>query len=76
MDSTEIRELDYRSGDGIAVTLLWEPEKDRVVVAVEDERTNDRFRIRVDAADALDAFRHPYAYDRRRRREDGALART
>jgi len=54
-------------GDGIAVTLLWEPGSDSVLVAVADERTSDRFQIRVNAADALDAFHHPYAYDRRHR---------
>lgn len=35
-------------------------------VAVENGYTGERFRIAVDRADALDAFHHPYAYDRRR----------
>ncbi len=61
----EMRELDHRNDDGIDVTLLWEPGTDRVFVAVEDERGSDRFRIAVDAADALDALHHPYAYDTR-----------
>ena len=60
MDTTE-RELDHRGGDGIEVRLLWKPDTNRVVVAVVDER--ESFRITVHASDALDAFRHPYAYD-------------
>jgi hypothetical protein len=48
------------------VPLLWEPRADRVLVAVNDRRTIERFRITVDAADALDAFHHPYGYGHRR----------
>jgi len=70
----DFRELDSRSGDGIEVRLLWEPRSDRVFVAVDDVRSSDHFRIRVDAAAALDAFRHPYAYDRRRAGELSASA--
>ena len=61
----ELRELDSRSGDGFAVTLLWNARTDAVLVTVADARTGDLFRIAVDAADALDAFHHPYAYSRR-----------
>jgi hypothetical protein len=56
------RELDHRNADGIDVTLLWDPRTDSVVVAVVDD--NESFRIAVDGSEALDAFRHPYAYDR------------
>ena len=56
------RELDHRNGDGIDVRLLWDPATNRVVVAVADELGG--FRITVDATDALDAIRHPYAYTR------------
>ena len=59
------RELDSRHDDGIEITLLWSPHTDRVYVAVENERTGERFRFPVDPAHALDAFRHPFAYDRR-----------
>jgi hypothetical protein len=58
---TGTRELDRRSNNGIDVTLLWDPQTNRVFVAVEDER-GDAFGIDVDAAEALDAFHHPYAY--------------
>jgi hypothetical protein len=55
-------ELDFRAGDGLEVTLLWNPETNRVTVSVFDAKTGDDFGIDVDAADALDAFHHPYAY--------------
>jgi len=58
------RELDRRSNNGIDVALLWDPHTNRVFVAVEEER-GDSFGIDVDAADALDAFHHPYAYANR-----------
>lgn len=56
------RELDRRINDGIEVTLLWDPQTYRVAVAVEDHRAGDSFELEVDPADALNAFRHPYAY--------------
>ncbi len=69
----EARELDRRSNDGIDVTLLWEPRTNRVLVAVVDERGDESFELEVDPANALDAFRHPYAYVDRAY-EDLALA--
>ena len=59
---TGIRELDRRQDDGIDVTLFWNSRTDQLFVAVEDERGGESFRVDVDAADALDAFHHPYAY--------------
>ena len=56
------RELNRRTSDGIDVTLLWNPHTNALYVAVDDEREGASFRFEVDAADALDAFRHPYAY--------------
>jgi hypothetical protein len=55
-------ELDFRAGDGLEVSLLWDPETNRVTVSVFDAKTGDDFGIDVDPADALDAFHHPYAY--------------
>jgi hypothetical protein len=69
-ESSRIRELDHRSGDGMDVTLLWEARTNTVFVNVVDERMSTQFRIAVDPANALDAFNHPYAYDRRREHED------
>jgi hypothetical protein len=60
--SGQVRELDYRRGHGIEVALFWEPQTDRVLVAVRDEGTNELLRFPVDRAEALDAFQHPYAH--------------
>jgi hypothetical protein len=62
--STEIgiRELDRRRGEGFEVALLWDPETNRVFVALEDERRGTSLEVDVDPAEALDAFHHPYAY--------------
>jgi hypothetical protein len=58
----ESRELDHRAADGLDVTLLWYPESNRVSVAVVDVRSGAAFELTVPGADALEAFKHPYAY--------------
>ena len=60
----EMRELDHRNNDGIDVTLVWNSETNGVLVVVADERRGNAFTLDVAAADALDAFHHPYAYFR------------
>jgi hypothetical protein len=57
-----MRELDRRSSDGIDVLLLWDPRTDVVSIAVTDEEVGSVLTFVVDAAHALTAFRHPYAY--------------
>ena len=57
-----VRELDARAGDGIEVRLLWQPTGDRVFVHLIDCRSAETYLADVAAADALDAFRHPFAY--------------
>ena len=56
------RELAARESDGLRVALLWNPCDDTVSVAVADRREGRVFRVVVDAARALDAFHHPFAY--------------
>jgi hypothetical protein len=58
----DARELDFRSNDGIDVTLLWSPQTNRVWISVVDEKRGDAFEQDVHPALALDAFNHPYAY--------------
>jgi len=58
----EMRELDARDSDGVEVRLLWHPTGNRILVHVIDSRTDDMFVVHVSSADALDAFRHPFAY--------------
>jgi hypothetical protein len=55
-------ELDYRANDGVEVWLLWTPADDRLFVLVVDTKAEDSFEVDVDAASAVDAFHHPYAY--------------
>jgi len=56
------RELDHRESGDISVTLLWYEESNRVVVHLDDAGTGEELELEVAGPDALDAFRHPYAY--------------
>jgi len=62
-DTKMTRELDGRITDGIHVGVLWNPNDDRISVAVNDTKTEDAFELPVRDGDrVLDVFRHPYAY--------------
>jgi hypothetical protein len=57
------RVLAERKNAGIQVTLLWAEDTNAISVLVRDDGTDDQFELSVEpAADALDAFEHPYAY--------------
>ena len=56
------RELASRQNGGLHISLLWDPRDDLVAVAVADRCSDHAFRFAVDAARALDAFHHPFAY--------------
>jgi hypothetical protein len=56
------RELASRSGDGLRISLVWSKSADRVKVTVFDQRLDEAFDIDADGADALNAFKHPFAY--------------
>jgi len=64
-----LKELDYRSGDQIEVSLLWSPESGQLAVVVVDEVAGEEFAIEVEAGEAMDVFRHPFAYADRRHLE-------
>ena len=55
-------ELAHRMAHGIEVALLWSPDSDTVVVAVNDESTGEAFALEPPRNRALDAFYHPFAY--------------
>jgi hypothetical protein len=59
---SRFQELDYRESDGIEVSLLWSRIDNSLVVRVVDTRTDERFRLAVRAAEAMEVFRHPFAY--------------
>ena len=56
------RELARRSGDGLEVSLLWDPRDDWLSVRVLDTRSGDSFEVPVGDARPLDVFEHPFGY--------------
>jgi hypothetical protein len=74
--ATQYRELDFRAADGVEVGLFWNTDTDRLVVVVDDARSGDLFELEVSAAEATDAFEHPYAYAAHRGVEYAAGLRT
>ena len=60
-----VHELDSRWNDGISVMLMWQSPEDRLIVAVCDTKSGEAFELEVEPKTALDAFRHPYAYQAR-----------
>lgn len=62
LEREKVRELDHRVGDGFEVTLLWAEDDDALTVVVNDWRTDERFEIAARADNALDVFKHPFAY--------------
>jgi hypothetical protein len=59
---SRFEELDYRESDGIEVSLLWSRADNSLSVLVVDTKTEDRFRLAVGADEAMEVFRHPFAY--------------
>jgi hypothetical protein len=71
-----MHELDYRSADGIEVSLLWSPETDSLLVVVEDSRSGESFELPAPADKALDVFRHPFAYASQSNASSAACSRS
>ena len=59
-----LEELDYRESDAIQVSLLWNRTDNGLTVRVFDAKTDEALDLRVRAHEAMDAFRHPFAYAR------------
>ncbi len=57
-----LRELAARENDGIRVRLLWDTGGERLVLVLEDLRTEETFELSVPRNRGLDAFYHPFAY--------------
>jgi hypothetical protein len=55
-------ELAQRENDGIVVTLLWHSLTEQLTVTVRDWRTGQAFDLEAHAQNAMEVFRHPYAY--------------
>jgi hypothetical protein len=56
------RELAARVTSGIRIVLVWHSKHDDVIVAVDDQRTGERFELNVARERALHAFQHPFVY--------------
>ena len=69
-EERDVRRTENRSrappGDGIDVTLWWDPADDSVAVEVLHLASDSSFELAVDRASALDAYYHPFAYAARR----------
>jgi hypothetical protein len=62
-DPTETTaELDFRENDGIAVSLLWHRQTNRLSVIVTDSQLDESFTLSARSDNARDVFLHPYAY--------------
>jgi hypothetical protein len=55
------RQLDQRTADGLKVTLEWNPTTDALRIVLVD-RESEAVTFAVSAADAPDAFVHPFIY--------------
>jgi hypothetical protein len=74
--ATMSQELDRRQNDGVDVSLLWNRATGALTVTVFDSKSGDYFELLAPADNALDVFKHPFAYAARRRvfQEEPALA--
>ena len=59
--ATTYRQLDQRTADGLEVTLEWNPATDALRIVLVD-RESEAVTFPVSAADAPDAFVHPFIY--------------
>ncbi len=64
-----LKELNYRAGDGIEVSLLWSPESGQLAVVVVDEAIGEEFAMEVEPSEAMEVFHHPFAYAGKRHLE-------
>jgi hypothetical protein len=69
--NANLTELDHRQNDGIAVSLLWDRATNQLTVAVSDGPTEESFLLPAAASEALEVFRHPFAYLHRARSSFG-----
>ena len=58
----ERRELAQRANHGIAVALFGSKSSNRLTIEITETRLGESIEFEVAAADALDAFQHPYAH--------------
>ena len=69
------RELARRRSGSVEVLLLWHPISNKVELRIHDTSKEEDFGFRVPPGEAMQAFRHPYAYAARRE-HSAPLSRT
>lgn len=57
-----VRELDYRSMDGLEVRLLWDSRENTTWLEVTDSKDDVRFNVEVPHELANKAFHHPFTF--------------
>ena len=62
MKRSTFTELARRTGDHLAVALLWREEDNRLRVVVTDGAAGQEFALDAHPENALDIFYHPFAY--------------
>jgi hypothetical protein len=60
--TAHIEELASRESAGIHVSLFWSREDNTLSVVVRDSRTGEEFTVAAEPEEAMDVFRHPFAY--------------
>jgi len=56
------RELDRRVNSGLEITLYWNAYDNSTSIEIYHQATGETIGFPVPADQALDAFRHPFAY--------------
>jgi hypothetical protein len=56
------RELAHRVTGGLEITLYWNPHDDSTTIEVHQMSTAETIAFPVRAAQALEAFNHPFAH--------------
>jgi len=69
-------ELDARHSAGIHVELLWDPRTQGVLVVAHDATSDETVTIYVEPDQALEVFRHPFAYAGQPTSRDGLQVKT
>jgi hypothetical protein len=72
--SKSLYELAFRESDEIEVALLWNGAERSLLLNVRDRRSGQWFVLALDSAEALDAYRHPFAYIAQRDADAGEVS--
>lgn len=57
-----LRELAYRTNAGLAVTLLWDPVEDQVLLRVDDMIDGTSVELEPHPGNERFAYEHPFAF--------------